>query len=211
MSQQNSSQGRPGSPAGAGAGAGGTGISPIAVCAPAFAPSTGKAAHFREDFTTDFPARPAATKMNMEMTNGGWAGPERSQGNDCQGNNPNEALFHSPDRHSPDKGENSISSYLCALCVLLRQKSCWNCVIFSYSGTDRGLFRTAEVSSVKSVISAVQFILVATGRAASFLSFTSHQYPPANQAPSLKNPAKPPFWSRSNQGQSRSIKVNKGE
>jgi hypothetical protein len=134
MSQQNSSQGRPGSPAGAGAGAGGTGISPIAVCAPAFAPSTGKVAHFREDFTTDF----------MDFT-------------------------------------------------------------------DRGLFRTAEVSSVKSVISAVQFILVATGRAASFLSFTSHQYPPANQAPSLKNPAKPPFWSRSNKGQSRSIKVNKGE
>jgi hypothetical protein len=72
-------------------------------------------------------------------------GIKRSQGNDCQGNNPNVALFHSPDRHSPDKEENSISSYLCALCVLLRQKSCWNCVIFSYSGTDftdRELIRT---------------------------------------------------------------------
>jgi hypothetical protein len=51
----------------------------------------------------------------MEMTNGGWARPERSQGNDCQGNNLNEALFHSPDRHSPDKEENFISSYLGSL------------------------------------------------------------------------------------------------
>jgi hypothetical protein len=55
-----------------------------------------------EDFTADFTARPAATKMNMEMTNGGWARPERSQGNDCQGNNPNEALFHS---QTGDRGE----------------------------------------------------------------------------------------------------------
>jgi hypothetical protein len=45
----------------------------------------------------------------------------------------------------------------------------------------------------------------------SYLSFMSHPCPPANPTPSLKNPAKLPFGSRSNKGQSRSIKVNKGE
>jgi hypothetical protein len=33
-----------------------------------------------------------------------WKRPERSQGNDCQGNKPENTLFHSLDMHSPDCG-----------------------------------------------------------------------------------------------------------
>jgi hypothetical protein len=38
------------------------------------------------------------------MEDGGWQRPERCQGNDCQRNNPENALFHSLDKHSPDFG-----------------------------------------------------------------------------------------------------------
>jgi hypothetical protein len=41
-----------------------------------------------------------------------------------------------PQENAKIAKKNSISSYLCALCAPSRQKSCWNCVIFSYSGTD---------------------------------------------------------------------------
>jgi hypothetical protein len=43
-----------------------------------------------------------ATEANMEMANGGWERPERSQGNDCQANNPNDAFFLSPAKHYHD-------------------------------------------------------------------------------------------------------------
>jgi hypothetical protein len=46
--------------------------------------------------------RSAASRNQSE--DDGWKRPEISQGNDCQGNDPEPALFHSPDKHSPDFG-----------------------------------------------------------------------------------------------------------
>jgi hypothetical protein len=45
--------------------------------------------------------RPSAARPNQNEE-GGWKRPEISQGNRCQGNNPENAFLHSLDKHSPD-------------------------------------------------------------------------------------------------------------
>jgi hypothetical protein len=51
---------------------------------------------------TENAAQPAATKA--KPADDGWKRPEKCQGNDCQGNNPENAFSHSLDRYSPDFG-----------------------------------------------------------------------------------------------------------
>ena len=42
------------------------------------------------------------TATNAKQKDGGWKRPEECQGNDGQGNKPENAFFHSLDKHSPD-------------------------------------------------------------------------------------------------------------
>jgi hypothetical protein len=44
------------------------------------------------------------TATNAKKKGGGWKRPEECQGNDGQGNKPENAFFHSLDKHSPDFG-----------------------------------------------------------------------------------------------------------
>jgi hypothetical protein len=46
--------------------------------------------------------KPRITQSGQPQPQGGWKNREKSQGNVCQGNNPENALSHSPDNHSPD-------------------------------------------------------------------------------------------------------------
>jgi hypothetical protein len=83
----------------------------------------------------------AASRNHKE--DGGWKSREKSQGNVCQGNNPENAFSHSLDSHSPDFAFDNVFNRMGGLKILAKmernrvsRKSCRKCAIFHYSGTD---------------------------------------------------------------------------
>jgi hypothetical protein len=91
------------------------------------------------ELTTDYPER----QSRNHREDGGWKSREKSQGNVCQGNNPENAFSHSLDNHSPDFAFDNVFNRMGALKILAKmernrvcRKSCRKCAIFHYSGTD---------------------------------------------------------------------------
>jgi hypothetical protein len=71
-----------------------------------------------------FAAKEHSAATCKDSEDGEWNSREKSQGNECQGNNPENAFSHSPDYHSPDFAVDNVLNRVVGQKFLAKMSEC---------------------------------------------------------------------------------------